>query len=76
MRVSEEEYSVHMFREVRRIRTIQVTLYLIRSQMGKPVQFFQEKFRVVVVGCQENDSCSKVLNFLDRLDDRIRRQLQ
>jgi len=27
---------------------------------------------VVVVGCQENESCSKVLNFLEKLDDRIR----
>ena len=27
---------------------------------------------VVVTGCQENKSCSKVLNFLERLDDRIR----
>ena len=43
MRVSEEECSAYMFREVRRIRTIQATLYLIRSQMGKPVQFFQER---------------------------------
>ena len=25
----------------------------------------------MVVGCQENESCSKVLNFLERLDDRI-----
>ena len=23
-------------------------------------------------GCHENGSCSKVLNFLERLDDRIR----
>ena len=27
---------------------------------------------MVVTGCQENESCSKVLNFLERLDDRIR----
>ena len=27
---------------------------------------------MVVAGCQENESCSKVLNFLERLDDRIR----
>ena len=26
---------------------------------------------MVVAGCQENESCSKVLNFLERLDDRI-----
>ena len=27
---------------------------------------------MVVTGCQENKSCSKVLKFLERLDDRIR----
>ena len=27
---------------------------------------------MVVTGCQVNKSCSKVLNFLERLDDRIR----
>ena len=27
---------------------------------------------MVLTGCQENKSCSKVLNFLERLDDRIR----
>ena len=27
---------------------------------------------MVVTGCQENKFCSKVLNFLERLDDRIR----
>ena len=27
---------------------------------------------MVMKGCQENKSCSKVLNFLERLDDRIR----
>ena len=27
---------------------------------------------MVVIGYQENKSCSKVLNFLERLDDRIR----
>ena len=27
---------------------------------------------MVVMGCQENESCGKVLNFLERLDDRIR----
>ena len=26
---------------------------------------------MVVAGCQENESCSRVLNFLERLDDRI-----
>ena len=32
----------------------------------------QERCRVVVAVCQENESCTKVLNFLERLDDRIR----
>ena len=27
---------------------------------------------MVVTGCQENKSCSKVLNFLESLDERIR----
>ena len=27
---------------------------------------------MVVTGCQENESCVKVLNFLERLDERIR----
>ena len=27
---------------------------------------------MVVTGCQENESCGKVLNFLERLDDIIR----
>ena len=27
---------------------------------------------MLVAGCQENESCSKVLNFLKWLDDRIR----
>ena len=25
----------------------------------------------MVTGCQENESCNKVLNFLEKLDDRI-----
>ena len=32
---------------------------------------FQEMYRVVVKGSQENESCGKVLNFLEKLDDRI-----
>ena len=36
------------------------------------MQFFQERCCVVMTGCQDNKSCSKVLNFLERLDDRIR----
>ena len=36
------------------------------------MQFLQERCWVVVTGCQENKACSKVLNFLERLDDRIR----
>ena len=27
---------------------------------------------MVVSGCQENESCGNVLNFLEMLDDRIR----
>ena len=27
---------------------------------------------MVVAGCQENESCSRGLNFLERLDERIR----
>ena len=27
---------------------------------------------MLVAGCQENESCSKVLNFLEEFDDRIR----
>ena len=27
---------------------------------------------MVVTGCQENKSCGKILNFLERLDNRIR----
>ena len=39
---------------------------------GKPVQFFQERCWVVVAGCQKNEFCSKILNYMERLDDRIR----
>ena len=27
---------------------------------------------MLLAGCQENESCNKVLNFLERLDNRIR----
>ena len=66
------------FREVSRTRTIYSTeihtsdFILNTFWNGKPVQFFQEMCWVVVVRCQENEPCSKVLNFLERLDDRIR----
>ena len=66
------------FREVSRTKTIYSTethtsdFILNTFWNGKPVQFFQERCWVVVTGCQENKSCSKVLNFLERLDDRIR----
>ena len=33
---------------------------------------FLERCRVVVTGCHENESCSKILDFLERLDDIIR----
>ena len=48
------------FREVSRTRSVQVTGYSICSMKAK----------VVVLGCRENTSCRKVLNFLERLDDR------
>ena len=69
---------MQQFREVSRTRTIYSTethtsdFILNMFWNGKPVQFFQERCWVVVTGCQENKSCSKVLNFLQRLDDRIR----
>ena len=47
------------------------TLYLMRSEMGSQCSFFQERCRVVMTRCHEDESCSKVLNFLERLDDRI-----
>ena len=33
---------------------------------------FSERCWVAATGCQENKSCSKVVDFLERLDDRIR----
>ena len=69
---------MQQFGDVSRTRTIYSTethtshFILNTFWNGKPVQFFQEKCWVVVTGCQENKSCSKVLNFLERLDDRIR----
>ena len=69
---------MQQFREVSRTRTIYSAethtsdFILYTFWNGKPVQFFQERCCVVTTGCQENKSCSKVLNFLERLDDRIR----
>ena len=69
---------MQQFREVSRTRTIYSTethtsdFILNTFWNGKPVQFLQERCWVVVTGCQENKACSKVLNFLERLDDRIR----
>ena len=69
---------MQQFREVSRTRTIYSTethtsdFIFNTFWNGKPVQFFQERCCVVMTGCQENKSCSKVLNFLERLDDRIR----
>ena len=40
--------------------------------MGSHGSFFQERCWAVVAGCQENESYSKVLNFLKRLGARIR----
>ena len=68
---------MQQFREVSRTRTIYSTethtsdFILNTFSNGKPVQFFQDRCCVVMTGCQENKSCSKVLNFLERLDDRI-----
>ena len=81
MQVSEEEehsvrdsVDMQQFRELCRTRTIYSTETHTNDFIlnGKPVQFFQERCCVAVTGCQENKSCSKVLNFLERLDDRIR----
>ena len=36
------------------------------------MQFFKERCEVAVAGYQANEYCSKVLNFLERLGDRIR----
>ena len=69
---------MQQFKEVVRTRTIYSTethtsdFILNTFWNGKPVQFFQERCWAVVMGCQENKSCSKVLNFLERLDGRIR----
>ena len=71
---------MQQFRKVNRTRTIYSTesethiSHFIFNMFwnGKPVQFFQERCWVVVAGCQENESCSEVLNFLKRLDDRTR----
>ena len=67
----------YQFREVSR----NITIYSIESHTsdfifntfwnGKPMQIFQESCWVVVAGCQEKLSCSKVLDFLEKLDDRI-----
>ena len=38
--------------------------------MGSQCSFSRKG--VVVAGCQKNEPCSKVLNFLERLGDRIR----
>ena len=35
------------------------------------MQLFQERCSVVMTRCHENESCRKVLNFLEKLDDRI-----
>ena len=38
---------------------------------GKPVQLLQKSYRVVMTRCPEDESCCKILNFLERLDDSI-----
>ena len=44
------------------------TLYLMRSEMGSQCSFCS---RVVMTRRHEDESCSTVLNFLERLDDCI-----
>ena len=53
------------------MKHIQATLYLTRSEM-EPVQFFPGEVLSVGGEVPREKPCSKVLNFLDRLDDRIR----
>ena len=75
-----QSVDMQQFREVSRTRTTYSTesathtsdFILNMFWNWKPVQFFQERCWVVVMGCQENKSCGKVLNFLERLDNRIR----
>ena len=38
---------------------------------GKPVQRLLEMCGVVMTRCHKDESCSKVLNFLEKLDDKI-----
>ena len=47
------------------------TLCVMRSEMGSQCSFFQERSRVMMTRCHADESCSKVLKFLERLDDRI-----
>ena len=43
----------------------------MRSELViRPVQSFQDGCRVVMLGYRENESCSRGLNFVERLDDR------
>ena len=37
------------------------------------MQLLQERCRVVMTRCHVDESCSKVVNFVERLDDRIGR---
>ena len=45
------------------------TLYLMLSEMESQCGLFQERCRLVMTRCHEDESCSKVLNFLERLDN-------
>ena len=46
-------------------------LYLMRSEVGSKCSFFRRGVKyVVMMRCYEDESCSKVLNFRERLDDR------
>ena len=68
---------MQQFRKVSRTRTIialkhiQATLYLKRSEMGSQCSFSRRGVECWWRGAKRT-SCSKVLNFLERLDDTDR----
>ena len=66
---------MQQFREVSRTRTTysteQATLYLIRSEMGSQCSFSRRGVEWWWLGAKRT-SLAAVLNFRERLDDRIR----
>ena len=51
---------------------VHATLYLMHSEMGTQCSFVRRGVKyVVMMRCHEDESCRKVLNFVERLDDRI-----